>query len=93
VFKGVPKEWMVPSRETIATERTIGKPGREQLLTAEGTWKFPVFDEASSLTMRVPFQVGHLLDEWYGPSWRFREFYRGQSRSRWVKKVKSCKDL
>ena len=91
VFKGVKKDWLRPTQETIDTERGIGKPGREQLLTTQGTWNFPVFGDHSGLTMRLPFKIGSLLDEWYGPSWRFREYYRGQSRSRWIKKMKSCK--
>lgn len=93
VFKGVKKEWLLPDETTLEKERNIGKPGREQLLTEQGTWKFPVFDPASSLTIRIPYAIGHILDEQYTPSWRFREYYRGQSRSRWIKKVKTCKDL
>lgn len=93
VFKGVKRHWLLPDKETIAREKTVGKPGREQLLTNMGTWNFPVFGDSSGLTMRLPYSIGHLLDCWYGPSWRFREYYRGQSRSEWVKKVKSCKEL
>lgn len=93
VFKGVKREWLAPDRDVVEAERKVGQPGREQLLTDRGTWKFPIFDEASSLTMRLPFKIGHVLDEFYGPSWRFREYYKGQSRTRWVKKVKSCKEL
>lgn len=93
VFKGVKRRWLVPSAETIEAEKKIGKPGREQFLTNEGTWNFPVFNSASGLAIRLPYAVGHLLDTWYSPTWAFREFYRGQSMSPWVKKVKSCKDL
>lgn len=93
VLKGVPKEWLAPDQETIDKERNIGHPERAQLLTDRGTWKFPVFEAAGSLSMRLPFMVGHLLDEWYSPSWRFREYYKGQSMSRWVKKIKSFKEL
>jgi hypothetical protein len=93
VFKGAKKWWLTPSESVINKELSIGKPGRRQLLTKEGTWNFPVFESDSGLAVRVPFAVGHLLDEWYTPTWRFRELYRGESRSRWVKKVKSCKEL
>lgn len=93
VFKGVKREWLLPSQEVINKESKIGKPGRELMLTELGTWKMPVFGSESGLTMRLPFAIGHLLDTWYSPSWRFREFYKGQSMSRWIKKVKSCKDL
>jgi hypothetical protein len=92
VFKGVKKHWLRPPKEVIERERHIGKPGREQLLTSMGTWNFPVFGDSEGLSMRLPFAVGHLLDEWYGASWRFREYYRGQSRSRWIRKMKSCKE-
>lgn len=91
-FKGVKKHWLTPTQEVIELERSIGKAGKEQLLTDQGTWKFSVFGDHSGYTMRLPFCVGHLLDEWYGPSWRFREYYRGQSRSRWIEKMKSCKE-
>jgi len=93
VFKGVKKNWLIPEKKVIEKERKIGKPGREQMFTDEGTWKMPVFDPSTGLTMRIPYAIGHLLDEWYSPSWRFREFYKGQSMSRWIKKVKSCKEL
>ena len=93
VLKGVPKEWLVPDKETVEQERKLGRPGREQMITDQGTWKFPIFDDASSLTMRIPYKVGHLLDEWYSCTWRFREFYKGQSMSRWTKKIKSFKEL
>lgn len=93
VFKGVRKEWLVPSTDTINRERKIGKPGREQLLTDQGTWSFPVFNGDSSLVMRLPYAIGHLLDTWYGKAWAFREYYKGQSMSPWIKKVSSCKEL
>ena len=92
-LKGVPKEWLCPDKETIDRERNIGVPGREQMLNDRGTWRFPIFDDASSLTFRAPYKIGHLLDEWYGPTWRFRQYYKGQSMSRWVKKIKSFKEL
>ena len=93
VFKGVKRWWLRPDPSWIEMEKHRGKPGREQLLTDEGTWKFPVFDSASGLTIRLPYAIGHLLDEWYTPSWRFREYYRGQSKTRWVKKTDTCKNL
>jgi len=93
VFKGVKKWWFTPSKSIIYNEKKIGKPGREQFLTDQGTWKFPVFGSDNGLTMRVPYAIGHLLDEWYGKTWIFREYYRGQSMSRWIKKVKSCAEL
>ena len=93
VFKGVKRDWLRPPKAVIDAERKRGNPGREQMLTELGTWKFPVFGSDYGLTMRLPYAIGHLLDELYSPSWRFREFYRGQSMSRWVKKVKSCKEL
>jgi hypothetical protein len=93
VFKGVKKWWLRPSPEVIKMEKNRGKPGREQLFTDQGTWKFPVFDSSGGLTMRLPYAIGHLLDTWYSPTWRFREYYKGQSMSPWIKKVKSCREL
>lgn len=93
IFKGVKEEWFTPHKNVVAAERSVGKPGRERMLTAQGTWNFPAFGEGSGLTMRVPYAIGHLLDTWYGKTWAFREYYRGQSMSPWVKRVKSCKDL
>lgn len=93
IFKGVKREWLVPPKGVVEKERTIGKPGREQLLTDVGTWKFPIFAPETGLTIRLPYAIGHLLDVWYGPSWRFREYYRGQSRTKWKIKVTSCKEL
>ena len=93
LLKGVPKEWLIPYSLDIEKERSIGHPERSQMLTAQGTWKFPVFDDACGLTIRLPFKIGTLLDTWYSPSWRFREYYKGQSLSRWQKKIKSFKEL
>jgi hypothetical protein len=93
VFKGVKKQWLIPDKNILDVEKKIGKPGREQLLTDVGTWRFPVFDGMSGLTIRIPYAVGHLLDTWYSKTWRFREHYRGQSMSPWVIKVRSCKEL
>lgn len=93
VFKGVKRWWLRPDPEMIKLEREKGKPGREQLLDENGTWKFPVFDSSGGLFMRLPYAIGHLLDTWYSPGWRFREFYRGQSMTQWSEKVKSCKEL
>jgi len=93
VFKGVKRHWLIPDKKTIDLERGRGKPGRDQMLTDQGTWKFPIGEPGSSLTFRMPYAVGHLLDELYTKTWRFREYYREQSTSRWVQKVKSCADL
>lgn len=94
VLKGVPKDYLIPDPEEIEKEKGIGNPERKQMITDEGTWKMPVFGGAgSSLTMRIPFRIGSLLDIWYSPSWAFREYYKGQSMTPYIKKIKSFKEL
>lgn len=94
-FKGVKAEWICPPEETIKKERTPGHgrtPEIEHILDKKGTWHYDIWGDHSGYTFACPFYYGTLLDTWY-PGWRFRKLYNGQSKSPWIKKVKSCKNL
>jgi predicted nucleotidyltransferase len=65
--------------------------GRSQMNTV-GIWTLDIFQRDSIYKFYAPFSYGHCLDSWYD-NWKFRKFNRGQSRSEFIKTVKSCKDL
>jgi len=87
-FKGIPKEFIVPPQSQIDEIRKSG-PEMSQMLDKNGIWHYDVFGDHSGYKFRCPFAYGTLLDEW-DPGWRFRDYRRGQSKSRWIVKMKSC---
>jgi len=90
-FKGVEKQLIMPSKETIEKSRK-GHPEGDQILTNKGVWKYDIYGNHSGNVFHCPFAYGTLLDIWY-PGWIVEEKHYGQSRTDNVKTVKSCKDL
>jgi len=90
-FKGVDKHLIVPPRDDIKEARK-GLLEGDRLLTEKGVWIYSVFGDHSGYVFNCPFSYGTLLDNWY-PGWIVEEKHYGQSRSNYVKEVKSCKDL
>lgn len=91
IFKGVKKEWIAPSSTDVELYRNSGIETK-QVLDQYGIWHYDIFGDHSEFKMTIPFKYGTLLDEWY-PGWRFREHYKGQSKSQWIIEVKSCREL
>jgi len=65
--------------------------GRSQMNTV-GIWALDIFERDSIYKFYAPFSYGYCLDCWYD-NWKYRKFNRGQSKSEFIRKVKSCKDL
>lgn len=91
VFKGVKKEYMIPSKNKIKEERLSHLEG-DRLLTEKGVWTYSIFGDHSGYIFNCPFAYGTLLDNWY-PGWMITQKHYGQSKSEFVKKVKSCGKL
>lgn len=93
-FKGIKREWVCPPQEDVDRKRkpTAFCPDSARIIDSRGVWHLPIFGDCSGYEFYAPYAYGSLLDEWY-LNWRFRTFDKGQSRSRWVQTVKSCKDL
>ena len=91
VFKGVEKELMIPSKTVIAEERLSHLEG-DRLLTLKGAWTYSIFGDHSGYQFSCPYAYGTLLDQWY-PGWMVTQKHYGQSKSKHIKEVKSCKKL
>jgi len=91
VFKGIQAEWIEPDKRDVEHYRKSGIE-TSQVLDERGIWHYDIFGDHNEYTFAVPFKYGTLLDEWY-PGWRFRQHYKGQSKSQWIRDVKSCGEL
>ena len=91
IFKGVKREWLVPPAGEVKRIRGSG-PEMSRTLDEDGVWHYDVFGSASGYQLQLPFAYGSLLDCW-DPGWRFRDFRRGRSKTRWLREVKSCREL
>lgn len=90
-FKCIKKSWVIPSETTLSRIRKSG-PEMSQVLDEWGIWRYDVYGDHTEPKFRCPFAYGSILDE-TDPGWRFRDAKRGQSKSKWIYKVKSCADL
>lgn len=90
-FKGIKDEWICPDDSIINRIRS-GGPETDRVMSHRGVWQYDIFGDHSGYVFPCPYYYGHLLDEWYC-GWRFRQYYKGQSKSQWTKTIKSCKDL
>jgi hypothetical protein len=93
VFKDIPKNCIQPAKWEVDRVLKGSAPEQSQLLKANGMWSYDVFEDHGSYKMSCPFGYGRLLDIWY-PGWRFRQYYKGQSKSyndHLI--VKSCGDI
>lgn len=90
-LKGVPYEYINPSQDDIDSKRNAIIDGNLRL-NEHGVWMHDVFGSYSGYRFYSPFRYGSLLDEWY-PDWRFRQYYKGQSKTRFEKKIKSFKEF
>ena len=91
IFKGIDKESIVPSKETIKEERIRHLEG-DRLLTEKGVWTYSIFGDHSGYKFNCPYAYGTLLDCWY-PGWMVEQKHYGQSKAKYTKEVKSCKKL
>jgi len=90
-FKGIKAEWIEVPKETIKRIHEKNPEGR-LLINNFGVWTYDMFVDHGDTKFFLPYSYGTLLDEWY-PGWLIPNKHFGQSRSRFVKKVKSCKEL
>lgn len=91
IFKGVKEEWISPNKEMIAAKRAALHPGYARSITEHGTWVSDIFGSSSGFEFVCPYAYGSLLDEWY-PNWKFRKHNVGQSKSRFMVEMRSCKE-
>ena len=91
VFKGVEKELIIPKKYVIKEERLSHLEG-DLLLSEKGVWSYSIFGDHSGYKFNCPYSYGTLLDNWY-PGWMVEEKHYGQSKSKYIKKVESCKKL
>lgn len=89
-LKGVDKSLMMPRKETITAE--LATPNRSNVLTEKGAWRYDIFGDNSGYTVNCPFSYGALLDLWY-PGWYIHDKNFGYSRAKYIKEIKSFKEL
>lgn len=89
VFKGAPEHCITPPADVVASMRRTA-PAWEQMLDHNGVWHYPVFGDHSGYEFLCPYGYGELLDNWYR-NWRFRQYYRGTSLTRYEHTMSSCK--
>lgn len=94
MFKGVKKEWIIPDPQEVKHRRkpTATNIEAPNFLTPWGVYKAPAFEGMGDYWFYMPYAYGTLLDEWYN-DWLYRHADKGQSRSRWMKEVKSTREL
>lgn len=94
-FKKIAHDLICPVKADV--ERYKEKVRREpNIVSDRGIWKYWIYENHGSYTVRIPWAYGTLCDQWY-PGWAFRSLVRGkksQSESPdGLLKVKSCKEL
>jgi len=92
-FKGIPAYYLEPDPKVV--ESRIKDPKYKDSIKPNGTWEFYLnyMLPGEAVYMRVPYAVGHCLDDWYGEDWIIEKKNYGMSASKHIKQMKSCKGL
>lgn len=91
VFKGIKSEWIDVSRITIKNIQDSTPDGRF-MINNHGVWTLDAFEDHGDMKFYIPYNYSALLFEWYG-CWILEDKRFGQSKTRWLKKIKSCGEL
>ena len=90
-FKGVPASHFDPTPEEL--KAYMKNPKMQGAMNKNGTWRSLLEGfEGDGISVCTPFGYGACLDTWY-PDWSMRRPQWGVSDTKWIKRVKSCKDL